>query len=209
MGVFFYNRVSTINQNVQRQITNFEKLKDYNPNNVFIDKVMGNVPFFEREGGNKMYDVITSNGEKNTIVVDSIDRLGRGLIDILKTIKVFTDNNINLKSLKEGFNTLLEDGRENPMSKIVISVMGSIAEMERNRIKERTSEGIQLAKAKGKYKGRKKGTVQSKERLLERHPVIVSKLKKGLTIRDIHKVAGKSPSTILKVKNVLEERGEL
>ena len=95
------------------------------------------------------------------------------------------------------------------MSKIVISVMGSIAEMERNRIKERTSEGIQLAKAKGKYKGRKKGTVQSKERLLERHPVIVSKLKKGLTIRDIHKVAGKSPSTILKVKNVLEERGEL
>ena len=170
---------------------------------------MGNVPFFEREGGNKMYDVITSNGEKNTIVVDSIDRLGRDLIDILKTIKVFTDNNINLKSLKEGFNTLLEDGRENPMSKIVISVMASIAEMERNRIRERTSEGIQLAKAKGKYKGRKKGTVQSKERLLERHPVIVSKLKKGLTIRDIHKVAGKSPSTILKVKNVLEERGEL
>lgn len=63
-----------------------------------------------------------------------------------------------MKIVKEGFETLIN---ENPIAKIVISVMGSIAEMERNRIKERTSEGIKIAKAKGKYKGIKIGSNQT------------------------------------------------
>lgn len=107
-------------------------------------------------------DLLTSQyGEERevTIVIDSIDRLGRDLIDILKTIKIFSDNRINVESLKEGFQILI-DGKENPIAKIVISVMGSITEMERNRIKERTKEGIKIARAKGKFKGRKPGSCQ-------------------------------------------------
>ena len=81
--------------------------------------------------------------------------------------------------------------------------MGSIAEMERNRIKERTTEGIAIAKAKGKYQGRKLGSVQTTEKLLQRHADIVKKLEKGLTLREIAKITGKSTATIQKVKNVL------
>ena len=84
-----------------------------------------------------------------TIVVDSIDRLGRNLIDVLNTIERFTVNGINLKSIKEGFETLV-NGEKNPIAIIVTSVMGSIAEMERNRIKERTAEGIKIARANGR-----------------------------------------------------------
>lgn len=113
-----------------------------------------------------------------------------------------TSNGINVKSLKEGFETLV-GGKVNPMAKIVISVMGSIAEMERNRIKERTEEGIKLAKAQGKYKGRKVGSVQSTDRLLERHPIIVQKLKKGLSVREISKITGKSTAIVMKVKKNL------
>lgn len=198
--MYFYSRISTISQNSSRQLENFKKLDGYNPENVFLDKIQGNVPFLERPEASKLFDLVTTIGN-TTIVVDSIDRLGRNLIDILNTIQRLTANGVNVKSIKEGFETLI-DGKENPMAKIVISVMGSIAEMERNRIKERTTEGIILAKAKGKYKGRKVGSLQSSERLLERHPIIVQKLKKGLTVREISTITGKSTTTVMKVKKI-------
>ena len=170
---------------------------------MFIDKIQGNVPFFERPEASKLFDTVTStDGNDITIVIDSIDRLGRNLIDILKTIEIFTANKINLKSIKEGFETLV-DGKENPMAKMVCSVMGSIAEMERNKIKERTSEGIQIAKAQGKFKGRKVGSIQTNERLLARYPVLVQKLKKGLSVRDVAEMTTCSTTTVMKVKKAL------
>jgi DNA invertase Pin-like site-specific DNA recombinase len=201
---FFYSRVSTVGQNVNRQISNFKSHNGFNAQNLYVDKVQGNVPFLERPEASKLYDRVTEhNADNATIVVDSIDRLGRNLIDILKTIERFTTNGINLKSIKEGFETLTEDGKENPTAKIVVSLMGSIAEMQRNIIKERTAEGIQIARAEGKFRGRKIGSVQSTSRLLERHPVIVKKLNKGLTVREVAEIVGKSTTTVMKVKKVL------
>ena len=201
---YFYSRVSTVSQSVSRQISNFKSYNEFNPQNLYVDKIQGNVPFLERPEASKLFDVVT--GQDNgmvTIVCDSIDRLGRNLIDVLSTIHRFSANGINLKSIKEGFETLTEDGKENPMAKIVISVMASIAEMERNRIKERTAEGIQIARAEGKFRGRKIGSVQSTTRLLKRHPVIVKKLNKGLTVREVAEITGKSTTTVMKVRKVL------
>lgn len=202
---YFYSRVSTVSQSTNRQVANFKLFPEFNPENLFIDKVQGNVPFLERPEASKLFDVVT--GQDNgvvTIVVDSIDRLGRNLIDVLNTIERFTANGINLKSIKEGFETLV-NGEKNPIAIIVTSVMGSIAEMERNRIKERTSEGIQIARAEGKFKGRKIGSVQSTSRLLERHPVIVKKLDKGLTVREVAEITGKSTTTVMKVRKVINK----
>ena len=200
---YFYSRISTTTQKANRQIENFKTHDGFNPSKVYIDKIQGNVPFMQRPEASKLFDVVTSSDETVTLVVDSIDRLGRNLLDVLKTIELFTANGISLKSIKEGFTTLLDNGKENPTAKLVISVMGSIAEMERNRIKERTTEGIAIAKAKGKYQGRKLGSVQTTEKLLQRHADIVKKLEKGLTLREIAKITGKSTATIQKVKNVL------
>ncbi len=200
---FYYSRISTIGQNSSRQIVNFKGHGHVTSDNVYIDKIQGNVPFLERPEAVKLFDAVTTSQSQNkTVVIDSIDRLGRNLIDILKTIELFTTNSINVKSLKEGFETLV-DGKENAMAKMVISVMGSIAEMERNRIKERQNEGITIAKAEGKFKGRKVGSVQSSQRLLERHPIIVQKLKKGLSIRDVAEITSASTTTVNKVKKAL------
>lgn len=201
--MYFYSRVSTVGQNVSRQIANFKCFPEFNTDNLYIDKVQGNIPFLERPEALKLFDTATDSDLKDvTIVVDSIDRLGRNLVDILNTIERLTNNGINLKSLKEGFETLI-DGKKNPIAMVVISVMGSIAEMERNRIKDRVSEGIKLAQAKGKFKGRKIGSTQSNSRLLERHPIIVKKLNKGLTVREVSEIVGKSSTTVMKVKKVL------
>jgi DNA invertase Pin-like site-specific DNA recombinase len=207
----YYSRISTVSQNAARQLASFKAhghVQDgthghINAENVFIDKIQGDVPFFQRPEAVKLYDIatITTNSEV-TIIIDSIDRLGRNLLDILNTIKVLSENGINLKSLKEGFETLV-NGKDNPLAAIVISVMGTVAEMERDKIKERTSEGILLAKAEGKYKGRKAGSVQTKEQLLTRYPIVVQKLRKGFSIREVAKISSNSSATVMKVKKAL------
>ncbi|MUP45394.1 recombinase family protein [Gramella sp. BOM4] len=211
MNFFFYSRISTIGQNVSRQIENFKTVPGFHSQNLFVDKIQGNVPFIERPEAAKLFDAVTTikrDGDNVTVVIDSIDRLGRNLLDILHTIERFTKNGINVQSMKEGFQTLV-NGKENPIAKVVVSVMGSIAEMERDRIKERTKEGIHIAKAQGKFKGRKPGSVQPDTKLLERHPIIVAKLKKGLTYREIADITGKSTATVAKVKKVLNKRSIL
>jgi DNA invertase Pin-like site-specific DNA recombinase len=203
---YFYSRISTAQQNSSRQLENFKNQVGYDVKNVFVEKIQGNVPFFEKPEANRMFDEITDSVESCMVIVDSIDRLGRNLLDILNTIETFTKNGINLKSLKEGFTTLLDNGEENPMAKLVISVMASISEMERNRIKIRTAEGVAIGKALGKFTGRKLGSIQSDEKLLQRHQTIQKKLVKGLTIREVSEITGASSATIIKVKKVMYNR---
>lgn len=198
-------------QNSARQVESFRKLNGFEPKNLFLDRVQGNVQFMLRPEAIKMFDLLTSLSDNkiHTVYVDSVDRLGRSLIDILNTIQIFTENKINLQSLKEGFSTLLEDGRENPMSKLVIACMGSISELERLKIKERSAEGIAIARASGKYTGRKIGSVQPIEKTIARHQDVILKLRKGLTVRDIVAITGKSSATIINIKKLLIQRNEL
>ena len=203
---YFYSRISTAQQNSSRQLENFKNHVGYDVKNVFVEKIQGNIPFFERPEANRMFDEIIDDSEPCMVIVDSIDRLGRNLLDILNTIETFTKNGINLKSLKESFTTLLDNGEENPMGKLVISVMASIGEMERNRIKIRTAEGVAIGKALGKFTGRKLGSTQSDEKLLQRHQTIQKKLVKGLTIREVSEITGASSATIIKVKKVMSNR---
>lgn len=206
MIYYFYSRTSTVLQNSARQIETFKNQEGFDSSRLFVERIQGNIPFLERPEAIKMYDEITNQSESCTMVVDSIDRLGRNLIDILNTIDLLTKNKINLKSIKEGFTTLLDSGDVNPMAQLVISCMGSIAEMNRNQIKQRALEGIKVAQALGKYGGRKVGAVQSDEKLLQRHQTIVKKIQKGFNIRDISAICGASSATIIKVKKVMTNR---
>jgi len=206
MKFYFYSRTSTVLQNSARQIETFKSHEGFDPAKLFVERVQGNIPFLQRPEATKMFDEITNESERCTVVVDSIDRLGRNLIDILHTIDLFTKNHINLKSIKESFTTLLDNGHVNPMAQLVISCMGSIAEMNRNQIKTRAMEGIKVAQALGKFQGRKLGAVQSDEKLLNRHQTIVKKIQKGISIRDISEITGASSATICKVKKVMLNR---
>ena len=206
MVFYFYSRTSTVLQNSARQVETFKNHEGFHPSRLFVERIQGNIPFTERPEAVKLFDELTNNCEPCTVVVDSIDRLGRNLIDILNTIDLFTKNKINLKSIKEGFTTLLDNGDVNPMAQLVISCMGSIAEMNRNQIKIRAREGIKVAQALGKFQGRKIGAVQSDEKLLHRHQTIVKKLQKGISMRDISEITGASSATICKVQKVLTNR---
>ena len=207
MSIFYYGRISSQNQQSDIQIAEFKKQPGYAVENVFIDKVSGVVPFLERKEASILFDKLTSIEGQKTMVVYSWDRIGRSLISILQIVQLLSDNNINIKSIKEGFDTLLPNGKPNPISKIMVSTLSSLADLNREIIRDRCRDGIAARKARpGGYPGRKLGSNQTDVRLLERHQIVVKKLIKGLTIREINEITGKSTATIIKVKKVMIKR---
>lgn len=174
-----YLRISTANQSIERQLRkDFEK--------VFIDVCNGSVPFDERPEAIKM-----KNDPSITFIqVEDVDRLGRNLKDVLTQLDYFTSKGINLFIERHGITTLVK-GEVNSTAKILIQMLGIVAELESNNIKERTRQGVAIAKAKGKYKGKQRGATTSIEKTRSRHaqiiPIVNSYRQNGISWLGIEK----------------------
>lgn len=199
--IALYTRVSTLDQTTCRQEVDVEGMT------VFSDKCSGSIAFQERPAGKRVIQIL-ENGELEELVVHSLDRLGRDLLDILQTIQIFTEAEVPIVVRKEGLRTLDSDGKPNPTAKMVISILGVVAEMERNLIKERQLEGIAIAKAQGKYLGRKPGSVETRKAFLQkpRTKKIIELLQRGLKGYEIQKLLGASPNTISKVRRLAADQ---
>lgn len=137
-----YIRVSTVDQNTQRQLEGIQL------DRVFEDKASGKDTKRPALG-----DLLQFVREGDTVIVHSMDRLARNLDDLRRIVKELTKKGVKVKFIKE---SLTFTGEDSPMSNLLLSVMGAFAEFERALIKERQMEGIDIAKKNGKYKGRKK-----------------------------------------------------
>jgi len=190
-----YVRVSTFEQNISRQLKDKE-------GEVYWDKVSGMIAFEDRESASRLL-ADARKGKIEEVEVHSIDRLGRDAINVLQTIKTFTELGVNVKSKKEGLNTLLDNGDQNPVAKLLVSVLSTLAEIDYNNRREAQREGIEKAKMEGKYKGRANGTRLSDLDLVEKHSDIVEELNRGESIRRTAKLTEKSKSTVQRVKKTL------
>ena len=137
-----YIRVSSIDQNTQRQ------LEDVKVDRTFTDKISG-----KDTNRPKLQEMIDFVREGDTVVVHSMDRLARNLDDLRRVVKTLTKKGVNVEFIHEH---LTFTGEDTPMANLMLSVMGAFAEFERALIRERQLEGIAIAKQKGVYKGRKK-----------------------------------------------------
>lgn len=191
-----YIRVSSINQNTDRQENTPADTK------LFIDKISGAIPFAQRPSAKKLIKEIESK-KIDEVSVHSIDRLGRNQIDILNTIQFFKNNNCQLFVENLGISLLTPSKKESSAFAIIVSVMSSLAEMERTQLKERQGEGIAIAKAKGKYIGRSVGSIDSDEKLLKKHSDIVKCFEKKMSIRDTAEIVKKSKTTVQKIYSIL------
>jgi len=136
-----YIRVSTFDQNPERQLE-YSKVEK-----TFTDKASGkdtNRPALE--------ELLGFVRDGDTVVVHSMDRLARNLVDLRCLVQKITQRGIQIEFVKE---SLTFTGEDSPMANLLLSVMGAFAEFERSLIKERQMEGIALAKKRGAYKGRK------------------------------------------------------
>ncbi|MFS4455459.1 recombinase family protein [Maribacter sp. 2304DJ31-5] len=187
-----YVRVSTPDQKLERQLV------VQNPDErLFVDVCSGTIPFAEREKGNELL----SDEQIDYISVKSIDRLGRNLLDILNTLKHFEQKKVIVKVDNLDIESLV-NGKPNQAFKLIVSVLANISEMERETMLERQREGIAIAKVKGNYKGRVRGSVESKEDFLAKYPKVVKTLKKQ-SLRNTAKLCGVSLGTVQKVKSAI------
>ena len=149
-----YIRVSTVEQNEARQKAALQK---YCIDRWFIEKASGkdlNRPMLQ-----EMLEYIR---EDDVVYVEEFSRLGRSTADLLATVRKIEDAGARFVSLKEQFDTTTPAGR-------LQMTMAAIAEFERDMILERQREGIAIAKAVGKYKGRKEITVPNIGEYYERY----------------------------------------
>lgn len=162
-----YIRVSHETQNEARQ-----KVKKFD-GTTYIDKCSGTIPFSERVKGKLLYESIES-GKINYVECDSIDRLGRDADDIQSTIRLMKTKQCQLVVSEYGLMMFKSDGGYNEMFKLITDLLANLAEMERQKIHERQRQGVELAKAKGIYTGRKLGTAEDSEKFLKKYDQIVS-----------------------------------
>ncbi len=191
-----YVRISTVEQKTDRQKVN---ASDYDY--VVEDKISGSTEFSERPGGKEIIELV-EKGQLTELSVWQIDRIGRNMRDIVNTIHYFSNKGICIHFIQQGLRTLHPDGSENPISKLVINILGVISEMERNQIKERQHHGIQIAKARGVYKGRIEGTKEDVLTFLSKtkNKKAVDLIKKGYKGVEISKIVGIHLNTISKIK---------
>ena len=196
-----YTRISTVEQKNDRQVQNAKDF-DY----VIEDKCSGATPFFERDGGKRIEKMISKN-QVTKISVHQIDRLGRNLLDVLNTCAYFNKKGICIHFIQQEIKTLNADGTENPISKMMISILGVVAEMERNLIKERQAEGVAIAKANGVYKGRTKGTKETNLDFLNKPKVkkAIEYLNKGMKGVEVKELVKLHPNTITKIKKMQKQ----
>jgi DNA invertase Pin-like site-specific DNA recombinase len=136
-----YVRVSTIDQNPARQE---ELMKALCVEKVFSEKVSG-----KNTDRPQFKEMISFLREGDTLYVESFSRLSRSTKDLLQTVSTLTEKGVNLVSDKEKVDTTTPQGR------FMLTVFAALSELERENILERQREGIEIAKAEGKYKGRK------------------------------------------------------
>lgn len=150
---FYYARVSTREQNLDRQLEVFRKL-GAEEREIITDKESGKN--LDRPGYQALKSAMLRPGD--VLVVKSLDRLSRSKADIKNELQWFKDNGIRLRVIDLPTTMMeLPDGQEwvfEMVNNILIEVLGTIAEQERVTIRQRQREGIDAAKAKGKHLGR-------------------------------------------------------
>lgn len=136
-----YVRVSTIEQNEARQI---EALEKHGIEKWFTEKISGKDT--HRPELQNMLDYVR---EGDTIYVHDLSRLARSTKDLLEIVEILDSKKVSLVSNKENIDS------STPTGKLMLTMIGAIAEFERTNLLERQKEGIAIAKKNGKYKGRK------------------------------------------------------
>ncbi|RPJ97241.1 recombinase family protein [Rummeliibacillus sp. TYF005] len=157
---FAYVRVSSKEQNIDRQIDTMRKL-GIDDREIFIDKQSGKD--IERPQY-KLLKAVVRDGD--TIVFDSITRLSRNMDDIKNEYSWFNDNGINLKFIKEPMLNTSNDTSDvmrKAINDIILTILGAFAQKEREEIKQRQKEGIEAARRRGKHLGRPKAQLTEKQ----------------------------------------------
>lgn len=198
----YYTRVSTTEQNVDRQMNNLSKF-DY----VLTDYCSGSINLWDRPKGKQIKKLIEEK-KLTHLEVHSIDRLGRNTVAVLEIWKELTELGIKLICRNPNFQNINDNGQTDIFSELMISIISTMADFERKMILERQREGIEKRRLAGKYSGRQIGTKETSLKFLSKPKtkMIIKDLQNGYKTNEIVDRCRCSFSTIQKIKNLIEEK---
>ncbi|WP_371031327.1 recombinase family protein [Pseudoclavibacter sp. JSM 162008] len=183
MRLLGYTRVSTATQDAQLQL---DALVDVGvqKRDVFADVTSGSRTAIERPGMKRLLEHAEAG---DTVVVWRVDRLGRSLIDVLNTVNLLRERGINVRSISDGIDPATSTGR------LMLNMLATLAEYERELIVERVNAGIAAARQNGTKFGRPlSDPVQVEEKL----QVVSDARKRGRTAADAARLVGWSRATL-------------
>ncbi|WP_102029168.1 recombinase family protein [Salirhabdus sp. Marseille-P4669] len=179
MAIIGYARVSTIGQDLELQK---EKLEEYGCEKIFMEKQSG-----AKSDRIELEKALNYLRPGDKLVVYKIDRLARSTFDLHKIARELQDRNIGLVFIKEQIDFTT------PAGKLMFTLLGAIAEFERDLINERTREGRERAKKQGKHMGRKGKDEKDIRKAIK---LYAEREQNGLSVNDIVKMTGVPRSTI-------------
>jgi len=145
-----YARVSTVDQDTARQL---EALNELGVDRLFEDRASG-----KDTNRPKLDEAMQYARAGDTLVVHSLDRLARNLVDLLRIVDELTARDVTVRFLKE--NLTFTSSENDHLSKLMLQMLGAFAQFERSLIRERQREGIAIAKKAGAFKGRKQALTE-------------------------------------------------
>ena len=200
--VVIYARVSTSAQDYTRQITelrkyakkqNFEIVKE------FSEKISGGKKVEERTAIKEMLDFVKFN-KVDKVLIFECSRLSRRQLDFLSIIEELTEQGVSLFILQNGLETLLPDGKPNPIANLCFGIIAEFNTLEKNLIRARMSSGYEHHRASGGRVGRKEGYRKSEEEYRRNYEREIALLQKGNTLKDVKSITGTSINTLRKLR---------
>ena len=200
--VVFYARVSTSIQDYTRQITElrkYAKKQNYEIVKEFSEKISGVKKIDERAAIKELLNFVKTN-KVDKVMVYECSRLSRRQLDFLSIIEQLTEARVSLYILQNGLETLLPDGKPNPIANLCFGIIAEFNNLEKNLIRARMSSGYEHHRASGGRVGRKKGYRKSKNEYLLTYDREIILLSKGNTLKDVKSITGTSINTLRKLK---------
>ena len=201
-------RVSTDKQDYQRQIV---ELTDYCSKvgweivKVFANKVSGAKKTEERPEVLEMLSYVKEHAIKRVCCLE-VSRLGRNTLEALKVIQMLNDNKVSLFIKNYNLETLNPDGTPNPVASLITTILLEVASMERRTILERVNSGrnqyIAKCRKEGVKMGRPTNYKKSDEAYKEQYQKELTLLRKGISLRNVHKLTNTSMNTLRKLKSM-------
>ncbi|WJE49889.1 recombinase family protein [Peribacillus frigoritolerans] len=164
-----YIRVSTVEQNEARQV---QAMKQYKIDKVYQEKVSA-----KNTDRPKLQEMLDFAREGDTIYVADFSRLARSTKDLLELVELLESKGVQLVSIKENIDTSTATGR------LMLKMISAINDFERENMLERQREGIAIAKAAGKYKGRKEVSIPDFDKQYQRY--IIRELSKSQLAKEL------------------------
>lgn len=196
MRLLGYTRVSTASQDAQLQL---DALMDsgVQKRDVFADVTSGSRTAIERPGMKRLLDYVEPG---DTVVVWRIDRLGRSLIDVLNTVNLLRDKGVKIQSLSDGIDPETTSGR------LMLGMLATLAEYERELITERVNAGIAAAKQSGTRFGR---PPVDPAVIAEKLDIARDARAKGRTAEEAARLVGWSRATLYRHQQAARDRGSV